>query len=464
MMPDSMNIKESNDFLLLLYRSGLLPDIKNDIANMIDDDDDNDDDDDDADADADDDNDGDLPNTIDYCSFTKDPKTGMIKFEFYDFGCKVKIDPKTGRIKFLYLDFSRQGRIMDYFCNLPPIVERFQMLESIDLHDCKLLPVKLGHLPRLQTIHLCNCILNIPEGLQLPTIKEVIIGESHFDSDQSLNQFFRMFCNNSLEKLSISMAYREELLGDILRALQNNDLTHGFRHLKSIQINWTDFNEDDLKIMLFKVRPCFPKLRKIHIREGEINTLLGIEDRIKSTSASLQSVIRPDNSLRVLILFDNCLKHQVYKHDDPKEKAALLALLDTFDGVSNLGHTNKKKYDPDIEYKLRINQAGQKFLVGSRRNINPALWSTIFERAYNTSSEIYDNKYSSCESIKQKKCATGLNHLIRHHFLSTFLIYNSSANNNPAKAKAKATATESTDTGSGDNDSSNKRKRKHKRN
>ena len=86
---------------------------------------------------------------------------------------------------------------------------------------------------------------------------------------------------------------------------------------------------------------------------------------------------------------------------DQKEKTALLSILATFQGISNLvlGLNSILNYDPDIENVLRINHAGRKFITSTALErqdskmtetiINPALWPVILERAFKRSDEIY---------------------------------------------------------------------------
>jgi hypothetical protein len=89
---------------------------------------------------------------------------------------------------------------------------------------------------------------------------------------------------------------------------------------------------------------------------------------------------------------------------------------------------NNHRYDPDVEYILRINHAGRKFTMGggggrgegiipsdssssSSRNkciINRALWPLILDRAYNKSFNIYDTLHANEETKDSQKSAVGL--------------------------------------------------------
>jgi len=230
-------------------------------------------------------------------------------------------------------------------------------------------------------------------------------------------------------------------------------------------------NEKDLERLLFEIRPLFPNLHTVDVKCNVIVSLRGIEVRTKqmmtSLSSPIRTVITDNNNLRKLNLQENPVfscaiddddvnvddNNDDDDHDDdgdtvmsndkardPKEKAALLTLLDTFKGISNTGVCSSIyelgkvcQRDPEIDYVLRINQAGRKFmlettagtgvLVNNNNNsnrtkpiTNRALWPSILERAYKNSAEIYDHDdHTSKEVIESKMFSTGLFHMVRNY-------------------------------------------------
>ena len=114
--------------------------------------------------------------------------------------------------------------------DVPPIIDQFQSLESIELINCRLLPKELGNLPLLKTIKLrCHgrVFENIPVGLQLSSIKEVVINsDSKTIFKSNLSSFLKIF-SNTLEELKFDCMTREDR-EEILHVLQNDDLC--FRH------------------------------------------------------------------------------------------------------------------------------------------------------------------------------------------------------------------------------------------
>jgi hypothetical protein len=101
-----------------------------------------------------------------------------------------------------------------------------------------------------------------------------------------------------------------------------------------------------------------------------------------------------------------------------------MTLLNTFNGISNLGMKLRSQLDRNIEHVLRINHAGGKFIIMGGEGagdisytnantttnnaatstapiINHALWPRILERIYNKSGEILDS--DSSEEHKQRK-------------------------------------------------------------
>jgi len=89
--------------------------------------------------------------------------------------------------------------------------------------------------------------------------------------------------------------------------------------------------------------------------------------------------------------------------EDPKEKAAILSLLETFNTISNLGFIGSKVHAySDVEYALRINHAGRRIVEGSHDAtlLPPSVWPIALERVYEESYR--DDPF------------TGLYYLLRH--------------------------------------------------
>jgi hypothetical protein len=394
------------------------------------------------------------------------------KVEFsdcFDFDNKgyIKIDPETGRITHLSLWSLNHGCF-----DLPPIIEYFQMLECIELFsDCNL-GIELGNLPLLETIEFSCCthgvFENIPDGLRLPSIKKVTIFESKFDPTNLLS-FLKIF-PNTLEELQFNLATREQS-DEILRILENDDL--GFaQSLTTLDMRSCKLTEDDLKRLIFDIRPKYPNLRTIDVSYNSIRSLLGIEGKImeiSSASSSSSQLVLSENNLRKLDLFMN----PVRSTNDYKEIAAVKTLLDAFNGISYIGlyACNKcNKYDPDIEYKLRINQAGRSnFMVTDNNPIitmNRALWPLILKRAYKTSAEIYDNENWTREEVEQCQCASGLFHMVRNYAYSQIFVENHTGGatslSTSAAVDAKTTTTTTTNPADPKNNiSDGNRKRKY---
>ena len=342
---------------------------------------------------------------------------GIVEFkDFFNFYDKdiIKIDPKTGRITSLFL--LRR--------DVPSIIDQFQSLERLDLANCGLLTMELGNLPLLNTIAFHQCATdmfeNIPEGLHLSSIKEVIINSMYSTRLKSnLSSFLKIF-PNTLEELKFNKMTREDS-NEILHVLQNDDLC--FRHsLTTIKMRYCALNKDDLERLLFEIRVRFPNLHTLDITGNNIESLSGIGDRIKHRIK--HGPLVPDNKLRKLSLSNNPIMTQICGDDESEdgggETDALVTLLDTFNGISNVcaNASRYQEYKPKIEYKLRINLAGRKELM-DRPIMNRALWPLILERAYSNSSEIYMYVNNSKDTVtinqevESKKCASGLFYLLK---------------------------------------------------
>ena len=347
-------------------------------------------------------------------------------FDFNSEDYSIKIDPNTRRITFLGLDM-----IYDVANNnrVPSIIDQLQSLERLDLENCGLLTMELGNLPLLETMHFFKCTStmfeNIPEGLQLSSIKEVRFNSdsNSFTFKSNLSSFLKIF-SNTLEVLEFYCMTREDL-NEILHVLQNDDLC--FRHsLTTIEMVGSKLNEDDLKRLLFQILGRFPNLHTLNISGNNIESLCGIGDRIGDRIE--QDQLKPDNKLRKLIFSNNPIMKQFDEDGGPKNPKeiealteALVTLLDEFNGISSLGYYTPlhQKYEPEIEYKLRINLAGRKELM-DRPIMNRALWPLILKRANSNSSEIYMYEDGNGretvpinQEVESQKCASGLFYLLK---------------------------------------------------
>jgi hypothetical protein len=360
--------------------------------------------------------------------------------DFVDLRSDVKIDPKTGRIISLYLKkWDHNSECIPFA--LPRIIECLQGLERIGLHQCVYIPVELGNLPKLEIIGFNYCFDTIfeiiPDGLRLPSVEKLTILESV--SGSSMSSFLKIF-SNKLEELCLLGAKRAQLDG-ILDCLQHND-DFAFKHsLRTIMMAHCNLNEIDLERLMFEIRQRFTELHTINISRNDVKSLRGIEDRIKrisSSASSSGSIMIRDNNLRCLGLGynpvlqvhteSNSVSKSMVVTTDPKEKVALLTIVDAF-GISSLDLSPDQKYEPDVEHILRINHAGKKFIMeaeeittgGPNNNdesttiINHALWPKILERAYKKSYEIYNfHFWQGQEEKDRERCSSGMFHLVRH--------------------------------------------------
>ena len=375
---------------------------------------------------------------------------------YFDFQDERTIKIQEGRIEFLCLLVRNWSSRSDdeLRFNLPPIIDELRNLTSIELRNCNLIPLEISNLLHLKTIHFRKCTQNmfenIPDGLQLPSITKLTISNMPvFRPASNLSSFIKIFSDN-LEELCFENVTREQS-DEILRLLQDNGDSINFRHsLKVLVMQNCKLKERDLERLLYEIQPLFPNLHTMDVWNNGIRSLRGIEDRTKQMMTSSSS-----NNLRRLNLGRNpvlnhaTIRDDVNSHDDrspntardPMEKVALLTLLDTFKGISNIGHCLKMnlgrhvrvyQYDPEIEYVLRINQAGRKFMLettggtgvigvnnGNRTKpiTNQALWPLILEKAYKNSAEIYDHdgRRISKKVAESKMCSTGLFHMIRNY-------------------------------------------------
>ena len=266
---------------------------------------------------------------------------------------------------------------------------------------------------------------NMPEGIQLDGLKSIMLEASHFLSPPTLelviNQLYR------LEELYLGLGNKEDS-DRVLRSLQNDD--YCFRHsLKLLDFQCCQLKEEGLETLLFDVLPRFPILRELEVFHSEIESLRAIESRIKQSNYAI-----PENRLRKLDFYMNPVIEKL--NDDPKEKYAFMTILNTFNEISYVKFWCDE-YGPDIEYLLRINHAGRKFIYGEGdgettkkpvKTIQPGLWPKILERAYEKSDTIVSG---SNTFDGRKKCSTGIFYLLRNGpILQDIIALRQDSNNN----------------------------------
>ena len=83
-------------------------------------------------------------------------------------------------------------------------------------------------------------------------------------------------------------------------------------------------------------------------------------------------------SLRLLDISGNPMMEKI--EDDPKEKEAMLSLLETFNSIYNLEGCSVHSYDSDVEYALRINHAGRRIVECGRGDRPLPLSVTVNDR------------------------------------------------------------------------------------
>lgn len=315
-----------------------------------------------------------------------------------------------------------------YSFDLPPTIECLRKLEDIALWNCKSIPEELENLKYLLRITCRGCPMtlfenNIPEEMELPEIKIMSLKAREFLSPSMLSLVTNRLMN--LDSLILNCWNNKDPY-PMIRALRRNCcFRYSLEHLSFVS---STFKDEEFGTIFFDILSDFSELRELNVPFCKIEGLTGIENAILLLSGT--SI--PQNHLGVLDLRGNPVANKI-KEDDPKEKSALMTILNTFTGISRVGGI--QPYPSEVEYLLKINHAGRKFISGrgdgntiatngatattdnsSTNNddinnkqslpiIKPQLWPTILERSYQKSDEIG-------RVGEYNKCATGIYYLI----------------------------------------------------
>ena len=313
------------------------------------------------------------------------------------------------RIGIFQLDEDREGHIPFV---LPPDIARLEMLGDLEVYGCRSLPVKeLSEFRYLHSLRLwaCTDLVNIfPVLMDLNHVKTLAIEGCPLQS--SLSPFLAWMAGHLpiLENLIINDVGGPEGTDCILNALRDRNLCCQ-KHLKRIEIQGSSIDDSRLETLLFDIIPRFPNMSNLDLsKTNGIRSLQSIAARIKNDDRNF--VV--SKSIRRLNLSHNPVIKKL-ENDDPKEKAALMTLLQTFKSIYYLGFFTDRFgffFGYDLEYILRINHAGRRVMNGG---IPLSVWPTILERSHNKSCDIYSGWHrSNMNNIR--KNPTGLYYLLRN--------------------------------------------------
>lgn len=334
-----------------------------------------------------------------------------------------------------------------------PTIQLLQKLRKVEAGNGFSLPKEVNNLPNFEALDLyyatrrdSKFVRDLPDEVSFDRLKYLRILSHHFLADGFLRNRF-----HNLQRLHI---HTRELEGSktILHALQTQ--AFAFREsLKYMEISTSDPVRDEgkfLESVLFDIVPRFKNLQELAvvIMRAGLCDLRSIERRLKESRAPL-----PSNCLRTL-----CLRSYEYLPvktniggfvaDHPEEKAAMISILNSFDGICNLSGggdwdpgdeddepnihpATSLANDRDIQYLLTINRAGRKYITGGpttkdteKESASPSLstrslrdkppmkpipaclWPLIYERACRTTERPND--------VGINQVATGLYYLLRN--------------------------------------------------
>jgi len=351
------------------------------------------------------------------------------------------------------IDFHSEPEDFDehFFFEVDKVTKKVsQLLVRNNSHNCTALlnfPIDLiSTLDELKILKLHNVIVSPPKNMRgnratgfslqsrpLRNLEELDITYSKMrDSAVSLEtQFFQLL--PKLESITFRLFTGKTETLYIRNVL--NDMQSSFcacrNTLRTIDFSYSMCTQDELKTLLVHAVPKLPNLVHVNVSGNRITSLQQIALRIEKIQKMTQSTLQCQNSLQILDLSWNTVVLKI--NTDPKEKAALITILQTFKGLYRLGNNiNMKEYPPDMTYQLRMNHAGRR-LVDVRdlrhKSISLSLLPFVLERAFRTSSNIYPWYLRD----EKKKDPTGIYYLLRSGpILQTFLLHQLAGNACPA--------------------------------
>jgi len=313
-------------------------------------------------------------------------------------GWKYKVDDDGRNISLIIFDED-----LDPF-DLPAGIVRLERLADLRLRNCRSLPAKeLSCLLYLKALSLA-LLENIPAQMELKYLKTLYLTNSQVRPTSPFLPWMAGQLLPSLEALyfygagEIETNYILDALRNLGVCLQSN--------LEEFRIKRCELNDNQLETLLFEVLPRFPNMNSLDLILNEIQSVESVVDRLRSDKTCFIS-----KSIRYLNLQHNPIMKKMMIEGDPKETAAILSFLQTFNTVCNLGGCKGGDYDPDVEYALRINHAGRNIVEGSGdRPLPLSVWPIVLERSFEKSGHIYEERNEN----RNLKNPTGLYYLLRN--------------------------------------------------
>jgi len=281
---------------------------------------------------------------------------------------------------------------------LPSIASRLQRLTFISVCGAGSISSEgLSNLPQLETLQLCCCppdlFNHFPIQMKLRYLKKLTVFNCQIESVSS--PFFTWMTSQlpSVEDIGFEYAEDKKTANATLEYFSSVEDVCFKDSLKILSLNGCQVDENDLEIIMLKIRPKFENLSKLGLHDNNIKSIHQTVNRIKNND---DAEFIPSKSLRILDLSENPIFGKM--KDSPEEKTDMLSFLQSCSSIHNIGgYKRSNNYDSEIEFALRINHAGRSNIVkgdtdgsGDRRSLPLSMWPTVLVRAYETSYQIYD--------------------------------------------------------------------------
>ena len=215
--------------------------------------------------------------------------------------------------------------------------------------------------------------------------------------------------------------YNRNTIKYVIQDMKNEPIS--LKNIQTISFSCSEFTEEHLEDFLFNIMPTtMSQLHTLDLWSNHIQSVTKIAVRCKKEEQQRrQQQSLNTNTLTYLDL--HCNPVMILSKTDPKEREGLVTVLNTFKNISSLGASRTGQYHPDIEYLLRINQAGRGRLT---KSVPLNVWPFILERAYNKSNEIYGSDFC----YDKEKSPVGMYYLLRHGPLLQLMMHGVTTDDN----------------------------------
>ena len=249
--------------------------------------------------------------------------------------------------------------------SLSPRIGSCRNMIILDLTNCSSIPPEILNCTLLSFLNLSSqgndnddFRIELPERILLPNLTSFCIGGGgNWNTDEIIS--WLALCNPNLRRGLYFYDLTKDTANQFMRLLQDNEaFIEKFKDkLSMISFCRCNLNEDDARVIIFNIKPLYPRLAGINLKNNNIEGLERIGKEVRETPPT------NNNWLSKIYLEDNPCVSNLNDPESP-DSTAMIFLLKYQQSLCNIDSANVTiAYSPFIDYWLIMNRSGLRYLV-----------------------------------------------------------------------------------------------------